>query len=246
MPEGKNRTEILGIRFDNVTLDEAVDLAISALDCPEKSGYIVTPNSEIVHMCKKMPGLSETLNAAFLVLPDGIGVVHASKILKRPLKGKVAGIDFASRLMERLALREDGLFLLGAKPGVAAAAADSLRKQYPGLHISGVHDGYFKDVGPVIQEINRSGASVLFVCLGAPRQEHWMQDHIEKLNVKLMAGLGGSLDVFAGNVRRAPDIWIKLGLEWFYRLIREPWRIRRMCKLPLFLCSAVGERLRGE
>lgn len=234
------------MRFDNVTLSEAVGQAAALLDDPKGKGYVVTPNSEIVYLCRKDSGLSHVLNGAALVLPDGVGVIHASKILKRPLKGKVAGIDFASALMEELARRGDGLFLLGAKPGIAEKAARRLTQRYPNLKIRGTHDGYFKEDGSVIDEINRSGASVLFVCLGAPRQEYWMRDHLDQLNVRLSVGLGGSLDVFAGQVKRAPDLWVKLGLEWLYRLICEPWRFGRMCRLPLFLFAAVGARARGE
>ncbi len=246
MPEEQGKVDILEVSFDNVTREEAVQRVISLLAQPERKGYVVTPNSEIVYMCRKQPGLLEALNDAYLVLPDGIGVIYAGKILKRPLKGKVAGIDFASRLMEEMAHRGDSLFLLGAKPGVAALAGERLQQKYPGLHICGVHDGYFKEDGSVIREVNESGAKVLFVCLGAPKQEHWMQDHMNQLNVQLMVGLGGSLDVFSGQVKRAPDVWVKLGLEWLYRLIREPRRIGRMCKLPLFFLASFGARMRGE
>lgn len=240
------KTEILNVQFDNITLSEAVGRAAALLDAPEGKGYVVTPNSEIVYLCRKEPQLARVLNGAILVLPDGVGVVHASKLLKRPLKEKVAGIDFAAALMEELSRRGDGLFLLGAKPGVAEEAARRLTRLYPNLKIAGTNDGYFKEDIPVIKKINRSGASVLFVCLGAPRQEYWMQGHMDQLNVRLAVGLGGSLDVFAGQVKRAPDLWVKLGLEWLYRLICEPRRFGRMCRLPLFLFSAMGERIGGN
>jgi N-acetylglucosaminyldiphosphoundecaprenol N-acetyl-beta-D-mannosaminyltransferase len=246
MPEQQDIVNILNVSFDNVTLEEAVRRAVGLLDQPDGKGYVVTPNAEIVYMCRMEPKLQEALNNAFMVLPDGVGVIHAGKILKRPLKGKAAGIDFAARLMDEMARRGDGLFLLGAKPGVAALAGERLQQEYKGLRICGVHDGYFKDDVSVIREINESGAKALFVCLGAPKQELWMQAHMDQLQVRLVAGLGGSLDVFAGQVKRAPDIWVRLGLEWLYRLIREPKRIGRMSKLPLFLFAAVGARIRGE
>ena len=247
MPLEKEKVEIMGVSFDNVTLEEAVKQSTALLDTPDQKGYVVTPNSEIVYMCRKHPELLGLINDASLVLPDGIGVVYAGKILKRPLKGKVAGIDFASCLLQKAAEREDPLFLLGAKPGVAALAAEKLQQVHPNLQIAGVHDGYFKEDAPVIEEINQSGASILFVCLGAPKQEQWMKNHMDQLeHVKLMAGLGGSLDVFAGQVKRAPDFWVKSGLEWLYRLIQEPKRFGRMCKLPLFLFAAFGARIRGK
>lgn len=240
------KAEILGVLFDNVTRLEAVERVLALLDDPGARGYVVTPNAEIVYLCRQEAELTEVLNGAALVLPDGVGIIHAAKILRRPLKGKVAGIDFASALMEALSRREEGLFLLGAKPGVAEAAAKRLAERYPGLRIVGTHDGYFQEEGPVVDAINRSGAAVVFVCLGAPRQEYWMREHVSLPGARLMVGLGGALDVYAGQVKRAPDLWVKLGLEWLYRLVREPWRISRMGRrLPAFLIAAVGERFRG-
>jgi|GEM_PF-34136 len=234
----------MGVRFDDVTLPEAVERAMALLE--DYGGYVVTPNSEIVYACRGTEGLADVLGAAALTLPDGIGVVYASKILGRPLKGKVAGIDFAAGLMERMAESGKKLFLLGAKPGVAEKAAEKLREKYPGLCICGTHDGYFKEDAPVVEEINASGADVVFVCLGAPKQEFWMAAHREELRGKLLVGLGGSLDVFAGLVQRAPETFRKLGLEWFYRLLREPSRFGRMLRLPLFLLWVIAARIKGE
>lgn len=243
----QEKVDIMGVSFDNVTLEEAVQRAVLLLDTPEEKGYVVTPNSEILYMCRKQPELYPLLNGAALVLPDGIGVIYAGKLLKHPLKEKVAGIDFAVGLVEQAAARGDKLFLLGAKPGVAALAGEKLQEKYPGLQIVGVHDGYFQEDEPIVEEINQSGAVILFVCLGAPKQEQWMKNHMEQLtHVKLMAGLGGSLDVFAGAVKRAPDFWVKSGLEWLYRLLQEPKRFGRMCKLPLFLFDALRMRIRRK
>lgn len=239
------KTDVMGIAFDNMTLDETVAAGAALLDGPAGQ-YVVTPNSEIVYACRDTAGLAKVLNQASLVLPDGIGVVYASKILGRPLKQKVAGIDFAARLAGELAKRGKSLFLLGAKPGVAEQAAERLKEQYPGLAVAGVHDGYFQEDGPVVTEIARSGADAVFVCLGAPRQEFWMASNGAATGAKILVGLGGSLDVFAGVSARAPDIWVRLGLEWLYRLIREPWRFKRMCRLPLFLFWTIGAKLRGK
>ena len=180
------------------------------------------------------------------MLADGVGVIHAAKILGRPLKGRVPGIEFASALMERMAQTGRRLYLLGAKPGVAEMAAANLQAKYPGLVICGTHDGYFKEDGPVVQAIRDSGAEAVFVCLGAPKQEKWIAANGAATGAKLLVGLGGSLDVFAGTVKRAPEAFQKLGMEWFYRLCTQPSRIGRMAKLPLFLVSAAGARLRGK
>ena len=231
-----SRIDIMGVGFDNLDLSGAVDFAYGLID--GKSHRIVTPNSEIVYAARDDKALQDVLNASDLVVPDGIGVVLASKILRRKLKCKVAGIELGEALVKRMAEKGKSLFLLGAKPGVADEAAAKLQEKYPGLVIAGVHDGYFKeDEGPV-SAINNSGADVCFVCLGAPKQEMWMAKNGEVLNC-LMLGLGGSLDIFAGNVQRAPKIFIKLGLEWFYRLCKEPWRIGRMMALPKFLLTVI-------
>jgi len=230
----ENRVDILGVGFDDVTLPQAIDRAYGLIE-EEGNHFVVTPNSEIVYMAHSDEKMKGILNKADLVIPDGIGVIKASNILKTPMQTKVAGIELGEGLIERLSKSGHSVFLLGAKPGIAQLAADNLVKKYPGLVIAGVNDGYFKNDDEVIERVNASGAKVLFVCLGAPKQEYWMDKNFDKLNTRLMLGLGGSLDVFAGEVKRAPDIWIKLGLEWFYRLAKQPARIGRMMALPKFI-----------
>ena len=235
------RTEILGVGFDDLTLDEAAGAAAGMI---EEGGfhYVVTPNPELVDRARREEPFRQALNGADLVLPDGIGVVYAAKLLGRPLKGRCPGIDFAGKLMERMAKTGLRLYLLGAKPGVAETAAARLEAKYPGLIICGTHDGYFKEDAPVVEAVRAAEADVVFVCLGAPKQEYWMVKNGPATGARLMAGLGGSLDVFAGVVERAPESWQRLGLEWLYRLTKEPKRIGRMARLPLFLLSALGER----
>ncbi len=234
--------DIMGVRFHAVTLNEAVDYAMNRIHM-KKKGYIVTPNPEIVYLTLDDPAFRSLINGAALVLPDGIGIIYAAKILGKALFGRVTGIDFADLLMHRLAQEGLRLFLLGAKPGVAELAAENLQKKHPGLIISGCKDGYFQDSQEAVGAINAAGgAEVVFVCLGAPKQEHFMAEQLDKLDASLLCGLGGSLDVFAGTVKRAPAIFSKLGLEWLYRLYKEPWRFRRMLKLPLFLLLAVKKR----
>ena len=235
----------MGVSFDNLTMPEAVERGL-ALAQGGGYAYAVTPNPELVMMAEKDPDYAEVLAGAALTLADGVGVIYAAKMLGRPLKGRVPGVDFAGNLMAEMAAKGLKLFLLGAKPGVAEKAAENLQEKYPGLIICGVHDGYFQEDEPVIEAIRASGADVLFVCLGAPKQEYWMAQNGEKTGVHLAIGLGGSLDVFAGTVKRAPETWQKLGLEWLYRLGKEPRRIGRMAKLPLFLGQAAGARIRGK
>lgn len=241
-----NRVSILGVQFDPITKQEAVSRAMTQIR-EEKRGYVVTPNSEIVYMARSDAKLKQLLNAAVLVLPDGIGIVHAAKILKKPLKEKVAGIEFAASLIEEMAKEGRGLFLFGAKPGVAEQAAENLKQRYPGLVITGCRDGYFKDDAEAIRDINAAGHSdVILVCLGAPKQEFFMEQHFNELDGTLLCGLGGSLDVYAGVVERAPDFYVNHGLEWFYRLKKEPWRAKRMTALPKFLLTVIKSKITGE
>ena len=239
------KVDILGVSFHNVTLNEAVDMA-AELMAAGGPHMVVTPNPEFVLRARKDEEFCRLLNGADIALPDGIGVVYASRILGRPLKGRTPGIEFAALLCDRMAQTGGRLFLLGAKPGVAEKAAENLMLAHPGLVVCGTHDGYFQDAQAVAEEIRAAGADVVFVCLGAPKQEKWMKEYGAACGASLMAGLGGSLDVFAGVVERAPEAFCKLGLEWFYRLMKEPARIKRMAKLPLILVYAVWARITGK
>ena len=237
------RVDVLGVGFDNVTMDEAVARGME-LVCGEGTHYVVTPNPEIVEVCRENPAARDAVNHADLVLPDGVGVVKGAAMLGTPLKEKTPGIEFAAGLMGKMAQQGKSLYLLGAKPGVAELAGQRLAQRYPGLRIAGTHDGYFKEDGPVVEEIRCSGADVVFVCLGAPKQELWMAKNGSATGAHLLCGLGGSLDIFAGVVERAPKFWSDHGLEWLHRLIKEPRRIGRMMKLPLFLVHVKQEKRR--
>lgn len=238
------RETIMGIGFDNVTMAQAIKQAQVLMQQPE-AAYVVTPNAEIVYEAMHNRELRDLINHADLVLPDGAGVVLASKILKTPLQEKVAGVDFADNLLQVLAETGGSAYLLGSKPGVAELAAEKMLQKHPGLTIAGTADGYFKNEDAVIAKINQAKPDFLFVCLGAPKQEKFMAAHRHELQVKLMAGLGGSLDSFAGTVKRAPRWMIRLNLEWFYRLLKEPRRFGRMLRLPKFLWAVYRRRMGG-
>lgn len=238
------KIDVMGLKFDSVTMDEALSRA-EALLRGEKAAYVVTPNAEIAYEALHDGQLREMLNGADLMLPDGAGVVLASKLLRTPVKQKVAGVDFAVGLLGVLERNGQSLYLLGGKPGIGELAAQKMLEAHPQLRIAGIADGYFRDEAPVIEKINASGADALFVCLGAPKQERFMVQHRQELHVHLMAGLGGSLDAFAGTVQRAPAWMIRLNLEWLYRLIREPKRFRRMLRLPKYLWAVMLKRIRG-
>lgn len=235
------RIDVLGVGFDNVTMEEAVNRGMELLH-RHGTHYVVTPNPEIVETCRENLAARQAVNGADLVLPDGIGVVIGAKMLGTPLKEKVPGIEFAAGLMEGMAKEGLSLYLLGAQSGVAEKAGEKLTAKYPGLKIAGTHNGFFQEDGAVAETIRQSGADCVFVCLGAPKQELWIAKHGETTGARLLCGLGGSLDVFAGVVERAPKFWSDHGLEWFYRLCKNPWRAKRMMKLPLFLVHVRKEK----
>lgn len=240
------KTDILGVTFDNLTMNQALERARGYLQA-EGFHYVVTPNPEFVLAAQKDPAFSAVLNGADLTIADGIGVVYAAKILATPLHERVPGIDFASGILAQLNDTGGRVFLLGAKPGVAQQAGERIQDQYPGLTVCGTHHGYFKsdEDAQVARLVADTQPDALFVCLGAPRQELWMAQWGKHTAAKLAIGLGGALDVFAGTVQRAPERFQKLGLEWAYRLVKEPKRITRMAKLPLILVQAAWVRLKG-
>ena len=238
------KLDIMGLQFDNVTMEEAAACAREIL-AGLRTCYAVTPNAEIAYEAMHDAQLRALLNSADLMLPDGAGVILASRILRTPLKQKVAGVEFAEQLLSILETTGQGLYLLGSKPGVAELAAQKMTERHPDLRICGMHDGYFQDDAPILAQIRQAAPAVLFVCLGAPKQEQFMQRHQGELpSVRLMIGLGGTLDSFAGTVRRAPRWMIRCNLEWLYRLIREPRRFRRMLRLPKYLWAVIRKRIR--
>ncbi|MBQ2669292.1 MAG: WecB/TagA/CpsF family glycosyltransferase [Clostridia bacterium] len=237
------KVNILGVKVDMVTISEAADLIMKFMG-EAKFHSVFTPNSEIIMQAYRNPEFAELLNRSDLLTADGIGVVHASKILKKPIKERAAGFDIAKQVLEKMNYTDHKLFLFGGKPGVAEKAAENLKKEYPELNIAGTRNGYFKeeDEPDIVEEINASGADMLFVCLGAPKQEQWIDRNRNALtSVRVAMGIGGSLDVFAGTVQRAPEIFCKTGMEWFYRLCKEPWRAKRMADLPKFAATVIAK-----
>lgn len=238
-----SRTPLFGIPFDDLSMEEAVAGALRLIDAGG-AAYAVTPNPEIVLAARKNAALKEALCGASLILPDGVGLVHASRILGHRLQHRVPGVDFALALTERLAERQGSVFLLGAAPGVAEEAAEKLREGVPGLRIAGTHHGFFseREEAALLAQIEAACPDLVFVCFGSPKQELWMKKNVERLSGGLMIGLGGALDVISGRLRRAPPVLRKLGLEWLYRLLRQPKRLKRVIRLPGILWAAIREK----
>lgn len=237
------KIDVLGFKIANITKDEAVNIIIER--AKEKiTTCVFTPNSEIIENFRKDEKLKSLLNEGDILTPDGIGVVIGSKILGTPLKSRCAGYDVACELLKRGEKEKLSFYFFGSKEEIGIKAKENLLKKYPNLKIAGTHSGYFNEDEDIASIINEKNPDIVFVCLGAPKQEKWIHDNKDKLQGKVLMGLGGSLDVFAGAVKRAPDIFIKLNLEWFYRLIKQPSRFIRMLALPRFLIKVIAERVR--
>ena len=234
------------LQFDNVTMDEAVAKVEGYIERGEQC-VVFTPNAEIVQMTMEDGEFRGLVQSADILIPDGAGVVLASKIMKKPLKSKVPGCELAERLVKSSAEGKYKIFFYGSKPAteegmsVADLANKKMGEKYPGFAAAGTSHGYVKPDGydALIEGINASGADILFVCLGVPMQEKWIAANRDRINAKVIIGLGGTLDVFAGTVKRAPVFFQKANLEWLYRLLKEPKRLGRMMKLPKFIFGAM-------
>jgi N-acetylglucosaminyldiphosphoundecaprenol N-acetyl-beta-D-mannosaminyltransferase len=238
---------IFGVPIHRVTMIEAVEILKGYLK-EDRIHIVATPNAEIIMMAQKDEEYKKILNETDLNVPDGSGVVFASKVFNKPLKERVAGFDLMMEFVKWASHKDVSIYLLGAKPEVVEKAQSNLKNLYPSLKIVGFHHGYFneKEEENIIEDINKRAAQVLFVALGAPKQEKWIYKNKEKLKVKIAMGVGGSFDVIAGKAKRAPEIYRKLGLEWLYRLIQEPWRYKRMSALPKFAFKVLLARLKGD
>ncbi|HEX2927360.1 MAG TPA: WecB/TagA/CpsF family glycosyltransferase, partial [Ruminiclostridium sp.] len=235
---------IAGINIDDITMEQAIKRVYEFIDSGENHS-IYTPNAEIMMEGISNKSLKEVLNSADMLVADGAGVVLASKLLGRSVTEKVSGVDMATRLLAASSERPTKFFLFGGKPGIAERAHANIICDYPGAEIVGTRNGYFsqEDEGEIINQINESGADVLFVCLGAPKQEQWIHDNKNRLRVKASFGVGGTLDILAGNVKLAPDFFRNHGLEWLYRLYKEPRRFKRMLRLPKFILYILGIKI---
>lgn len=239
------RIDVLGVKIDKLTRTAAVEKALRLIE-EHRGAYMVTPNPEIVMAAWENERLSEAIERADLVIPDGIGVIKAAKILGTPLGERLPGIDIATDILRCLASNGGRVFLLGARPGIAELAAENIKKQFPGLVICGTNDGYFTDNAVVIEKINAARPDFMLVCLGVGKQELWMAENASKLDVGLMAGLGGTLKVLSGTEKRAPEGWQRLNLEWLYRSLSEPKRFKKTVRLPLFILRAWRERAKEK
>ena len=240
--------KILGVRINNVDMDETMNKIDGFFDNDELN-YIYTPNPEIVMRAGRDEEFKKIINSASLNLCDGIGLMIASKLKKKPLKSRVTGYDTSIKILELMNEKHLSLFLLGAKPGIAEKAIEKINNDYPNIVISGYNNGYFNgshnghascdEEEALIQKINDSKADAIFVGMGAGYQEKFIYYNKDKLKTKLAIANGGVIDVLAGNVKIAPAFIRKIGMEWLYRLFKEPKRFKRQLDIPKFLMKII-------
>ncbi|WP_106498470.1 WecB/TagA/CpsF family glycosyltransferase [Lentibacillus sp. Marseille-P4043] len=236
-----NKETILGVNVSRETYDSLKQQLFTNIN-EKRQSFIVAVNPEKIMKAYRDPALRELINTADYQIPDGVGVLIASKLQGGSISNRITGIDLMMELVQEAVVQEKSIFLYGAKPGVAETASKELMREYPNLKLAGVMNGYVKDNAEIIDAINQSNADILFVAMGSPRQEEWIRENRTKLNVSIFQGVGGSFDVLAGNIKRAPALFRKTGLEWLYRLLAEPWRWKRQLALPKFLMKVIKEK----
>lgn len=237
------KVEILGVNVNSLTMAEAVETVKNFIEKGERK-LIATANAEMIMRATYDVELKTILNAADLVVPDGAGTVWAAGYLGHPMPERVAGYDLSQELMRLAPSKKYKLYFLGSAPGVADLAKAKAEKWYPGIDIVGTRNGYFsaEDEQSIIADIKAKKPDILLVALGVPKQEKWLYTHLDELNVPVSIGVGGSFDVMAGVMKRAP-LWMqKAKLEWLYRGLKQPSRIGRLMALPKFVFKVMGSK----
>ena len=234
---------VLGVRLKSYSMTEIIDKIKVHIE-ENKQIFIVTANTEIVMLGKKDASFKNILNTADFVTPDGIGVVWAGRYLGHEVPERVAGFDLAQNLLKTASESNLSVFFFGAAPSIAEKALVNAKLKYANLNCVGCRDGFFRDeeTQEIIEQINSAQPDILFLALGAPKQERWLHDNRHLLKSKVLIGVGGTFDVMAGVSKRAPIYWQKLGLEWLYRLCREPKRLGRMLVIPQFMLYVLFTR----
>lgn len=236
-----NKENILGVDVSPLSYEDLKKNIEKDIENNKKS-FIVAINPEKILKARKDEKLKKLLNNATYEIPDGIGVIYASKLRKGNIKTRITGIDSMEMLCKLSEEKKYKIFMYGAKEETIKKAKENLEIKFPNIQIVGTINGYEKDNDKIISSINKSKADIVFVALGSPKQEYWITENMDKVSAKIFQGVGGSFDVFSGNIKRAPKCMQKIGLEWLYRLIKEPKRIFRQIKLVKFLWLALIEK----
>ncbi|KMJ59032.1 acetylglucosaminyldiphospho-UDP acetyl-beta-D-mannosaminyltransferase [Bacillus sp. LL01] len=226
--------KILGFTFINCTMKELLSAINTQIKTNSKT-FIVTANPEIITFANKYEWYKEILLKANYIIPDGVGIVIASKLLKTPLKERVPGFDLMKELLRLSQNQKLKIYLLGTKPNIIDLCADNIKKTYPNIQIVGYHHGYFQSDELIIEEIKKREPDLVFVGLGYPKQEKWIHENMRHFKKGIFIGVGGSFNILAGVTKRAPLLWRKYNLEWLYRILSEPTRLKRSLAIPIYL-----------
>lgn len=240
------KVEIMSVPFLNLTRNDCINTVSERLKSNGQT-IIFTPNPQMLLKAKKDASMQKLLQCADISLPDGSGIILASKILRTPLREQICGIDLAEDILSIAAQKGLSVFLLGGKLGRADAATANLKRNFPTLNICGSYHGYFEKQGienqSVIERIFYSKPDIIFVCFGCPQQESWILQNVPSFPFcKLAMGLGGSIDVWSGHLRRAPRLFQRMHLEWLWRAVREPRRLRIFWDIPSFLIAILKHK----
>lgn len=233
------KNTILGTDITSGTGDQVLKYVIDLIEKKEEKCFITTPNPEIVMYAKSHPSFQGILNTADLALCDGVGLLIAGYILNKPFKDRITGVDFMEKLCKRLARKPVSIGLLGARPRVAEKVAKCLREKYPEIKIVFTASEWDEKQFP------KRGVDLLFVAFGFPKQEEWIAQNLPKLPITVAMGVGGAFDYLSGEVARAPFLMRSVGLEWLFRLSKQPWRLKRQLALPHFVWTVLLERLKS-
>lgn len=234
-------TKLLGFNIYNKSKKELVDEIIKR----DEKIHIISGNPEVLSNGLKNPLLLKNFSSeGSVIIPDGVGVVISSKIINEPVKEKIAGIELMGEILQICESTGRGIYLLGAKDEILKLCIGNLSKKYPGLLIVGSHDGYFdiNNCEELLQDINKTKSYAIFVAMGAPRQEIFIANYMDRLDCTVFMGVGGSFDIYAEKVKRAPVWMIKSGLEWLYRVSKEPFRIKRLPVIPKFILKVFSNK----
>lgn len=242
----RETADILGVNINTLNKAQSVDRIMQFIKEPSTK-VVFTPNSEIIMIARENEELMNILNSSDLLIADGIGVVWGGRLLGYKIPERVTGFDTMTELLSIGGTNGSvSFYLLGSSEEVIQTTVHNLKNKYPNINILGYHNGYYNqdEEKNIIEDINRLSPDILFVAFGAPKQEKWIYENKENLNVRVCMGIGGCFDTIAGKTKRAPKIFQKLGLEWLHRLIQEPKRIKRMIKLPQFALYVILKRIK--
>jgi N-acetylglucosaminyldiphosphoundecaprenol N-acetyl-beta-D-mannosaminyltransferase len=243
-----DRVRILGLPVDVVDMPSALSVVAGHIEAELPAGCIVAANPEKVYALRASSLLQRLFDSATLIVPDGIGVVWAIRLLEKRVVSRVPGADFMQEICGLAAQKGYRIFLYGSSEETSRGTVEVLERRFPGIDIVGRQNGYLPEdrMPDLIARINASKADVLFVALGTPRQEQWMETYLPQLDVRLCQGIGGTLDTIVGTVRRAPRFMQKLNLEWLFRLLCQPTRIWRQWRLILFVGDVLNVAMRNR